>query len=229
MEHLRNLRLLDERGKPLGPRIEGVLQRLVPKFRKRFPALHDDLAVTEVLEEAGRKIASRERSSGPIAKLHGYAWVTLRNAATSWLRRPSNRLAQNTLTAENSEAVLSAMAAEYGTPEQIERAILMEEVMSHLSPEERLIFGWKLAGFTSGQIAYLRGTSVNAVDIVFSRIKRKISSLLSVQQYETSSGKLMGQKIEKPATQPPLDDTDSERCDDESSPSFGSIRLQVRR
>ena len=229
MEHLQHLRLLDERGKPLGTRIESVLKRLVPRFLKRFPASHDDLAVTEVLEEAGRRIANRERQVGPIKKLHGYAWVTLHNTGTSWLRRPSNRVAQNTVGAVESEIALSAMPADYGSPEEIEKAILMEQVTARLSPEERLVFFLKInAGFSSEQIAYLRGTSVNAIDIAFSRIKRKIWRLLSVQQYGTSSCERTGQPHRKRSTLQSLDNTDGETPDDESSPSAGSNRVPVR-
>jgi hypothetical protein len=77
MEHLRKLRLLDETGKPLGTRVEGVLGRLLPRFQRQFPAFRDEVTLTEVFEEAGRRIATREQRSGPMEKLHGYAWVTL--------------------------------------------------------------------------------------------------------------------------------------------------------
>jgi hypothetical protein len=141
MEHLRHFRLLDEHGKPLDSRIENVLKRLLRKFLKRFPSLRDDLTLTEVFEEAGRKIAHREREAGRIERLHGYAWVTLRNTGTSWLRRGSSQLAQHTLSADDSDAALASIPTTCGTPEEIERGILMEEVMAHLSPEERLGHG----------------------------------------------------------------------------------------
>ena len=80
MEHLRRPRLLDESGNPFNTRVEGVLSYLVPRCQRQFPALRDDLALTEVLEEAGRRIARREARSGPIEKLHGYAWVTIRSS-----------------------------------------------------------------------------------------------------------------------------------------------------
>src|SRR6266542_702349 len=92
MEHLRKLRLLDENGKPLGTRVEGVLERLLPRFQRQFPTFRDEVTLTEVFEEAGRRIVTREERSGPIEKLHGYAWVTLRSVATSWMRRGSSRL-----------------------------------------------------------------------------------------------------------------------------------------
>jgi RNA polymerase sigma factor (sigma-70 family) len=230
MEHLRHFRLLDEHGKPLDPRIENVLKRLLRKFLKRFPSLRDDLTVTEVFEEAGRKIANREREAGRIERLHGYAWVTLRNTGTSWLRRGSSQLAQHTLSADDSDTALASMPTTCGTPEEIERSILMEEVMAHLSPEERLVFFLKIkAGFSSEQVARFRGTSVNAVDIVFSRTKRKISRLLSVQQYGRHSGELMGRSGRTRPTQTSLDHTGSETRDDETTRRAGSPSLSVGR
>ena len=228
MEHLRHFRLLDEQGKPLDSRIETVLKRLLRKFLKRFPSLRDDLTVTEVFEEAGRKIANRERETGPIERLHGYAWVTLRNTGTSWVRRGSSQLAQHTLSADDSEAALAGMPSGRGTVEEIERSILMEEVMAHLSPEERLVFFLKLkAGFSSEQVARFRGTSVNAVNIVLSRTKRKISRLLSVQQYGHDSGELMGRSGRTRPTHTSLDHTGSETRDDDTTRRAGSIKLSV--
>src|ERR1700720_3295555 len=97
MEHLRRPRLLDESGNPLNTRVEGVLAHLAPRCQRQFSALRDDLALTEVLEEAGQRIARREQRSGPIHKLHAYAWVTLRSVAISWMRRGSSRLGQQML------------------------------------------------------------------------------------------------------------------------------------
>lgn len=229
MEHLRRFRLLDERGKPLDSRIEGVLNRLVRKFRRWFPTLRDDLVITEVFENAGRKLAKREKEGGRVDKLYEYAWVTLKNAGTSWLRRPSSQLEQRSISADESETILSAIPAEYGSANAIEHGILMEEVMSHLSPEERLVFTLKVwCGFTSEQVAYFRGTSVNAVDILFSRTKRKIRVLLGVPQYVTSRGEPQGRPGGKQTKRRSLDGLNSERRDDEATPSAGSVGLPAR-
>jgi RNA polymerase sigma factor (sigma-70 family) len=228
MEHLRDFRLLDEKGKPLDTRIEGVLHRLVRRFRKWFPTLRDDFVVNEVFEEAGRKIAKRERQLGPIDKLHEYAWVTLRNAGTSWLRRSSSHLEQHSLNAEESDAILAAMPAADGSADAIEHGILMQEVLSHLSPEERLVFVLKIwGGFTSEQVAYFRGTSANAVNILFLRIKRKIAALLGVHQYGTSRGRALRRPGGKSNRRSPRDSS-AESRDDEATPSAGSIGLPAR-
>jgi RNA polymerase sigma factor (sigma-70 family) len=182
MGYPRKLRLLDKRGSPLDARIEAVLERLLPRFQRQFPAIRDEFALTEIFEEAGRRIANRERRQGAIEKLHGYAWVTLRSVAASWMRRSASRVTGRTLASDESEAVLSTVPSPSGTPEQIEQEILLREILAQLTPEERLVCVWKKAGFSSQEIAHHRGSSVAAVDTLFSRAKDKIRRLLGVQK-----------------------------------------------
>ena len=135
MEQLRTLGLIDSDGKPFAARIERVLSRLLPRLRRQFPALRDDVAVTQVLETAGRKITRREERAGPI-ELYGYAWVTVRSVATSQMRRGSLRLIERTLESDAAEALLASAPAAFGSAEQIERDILLREVRDMLSAEE---------------------------------------------------------------------------------------------
>src|ERR1700676_1661177 len=146
MEHLRRPRLLDESGNPFNTRVEGVLAYLVPRCQRQFPALRDDLALTEVLEEAGKRIARREARSGPIEKLHGYAGVTIRSVAQSFMRRGSSRLGHKTLGLDEARAAIAAVPAESNTPEQIEREILFRELFAQLTPDERLVCASKRGG-----------------------------------------------------------------------------------
>ncbi len=180
MDHMRALGLLDSNGKPLGDRIERVLAGLLPKLRRRFPTLQDEVALTEVMEEAGRRIANREASGGPLERLHGYAWVTVRSVATSHLRRPATRLIQHTLEPEASQEHIALARADYGSAEQIERDILVREVLETLSDEERMVCLWKKAGFSAQEIASTLKRSVTSVDTLFSRAKQKIRQALGV-------------------------------------------------
>jgi len=103
MERSRSPRVTDRNGALLTDRIQKVLDDLVPRLKRHFPALQDDITLTEVMEEAGRRIVLREKRGGPIEKLHGYAWVTLRSVATSRMRLGSTRLIQRTLESDASE------------------------------------------------------------------------------------------------------------------------------
>ena len=217
MEHL-HLGLLDSDGKPLAERIQRVLTRLLPRLRRQFPALHDEVALTEVMEEAGRRIALREARGGPIEKLHGYAWVTMRSVATSHVRRGSIRLIQKTLESETSDARLASVPATAGSAEEIERNILLREVLDKLSPEEKLVCIWKKAGFSSREIAQYQGRSVIAVDTLFSRAKDKLRRALGVQ----STGKALREtprRADELSPRPRLLDEENTETDDGTTKS----------
>lgn len=179
MDHMRALGLLDSNGKPLADRIERVLAGLLPKLRRRFPNLQDEVAITEVMEEAGRRIALREARGGPIERIHGYAWVTVRSVATSHMRRPATRLIQHTLEPDASQEYIALATTRYGSPEQMERDILLREALDTLSNEERMVCLWKQAGFSAQEIASKLGRSVPSVDTLFSRAKQKIRHTLA--------------------------------------------------
>jgi len=178
------INLLDETGKPFSTRIERVLHDLLPRLRRQFPALNDEVCISEVLEEAGRRIADHESRSGPIEKLHGYAWVAVRSVALSRMRLSSTRLARATLGSEQSQTVLSSVPSLAGSPKHIENDVLLREALTHLNSDERLICVWKKAGFSSKEIAKYRGGSVEAIDTLFSRAKQKIRKILGVQEPE---------------------------------------------
>jgi RNA polymerase sigma factor (sigma-70 family) len=174
MEHMRTLGLLDSNGKPLAERIQRALTGLLPKVRRQFPSLRDDIVLAEVVEEAGRRIANREERGGPIEQLHAYAWVTLRSVATSHVRKPSNRLIRDTVGSTAGAIHLASVQASYGSPDEIERDILIREALEALSEEERVVCMWKTAGYSAQEIAKSQGRSVVAVDTLFSRAKQKL-------------------------------------------------------
>jgi RNA polymerase sigma factor (sigma-70 family) len=174
VEFLAKSGLLDESGKPFSLHIERVLRDLLPKLRRQFPALRDEAVITGVLEEAGCKIAGHEQRSGPIEKLHGYAWVTLRSVAVSRMRQGSMRIERATLPFDEGRTILSHIPSEFGSAEAIERGVLLEEILARLSPDERMVWIWRKAGFSSKEIAHRLGSSVAAVDTLFHRMKEKI-------------------------------------------------------
>jgi len=200
MERSRSPRVTDRNGALLADRIQRVLDDLGPRLKRHFPALQDDITLTEVMEEAGRRIVLREKRGGPIEKLHGYAWVTLRSVATSRMRRGSTRVIQRTLESNASEARLASSPAVAGTVEEIERTILLREVLAQLSPEERLICVWKKSGYSSQEIAHFQGRSVAAIDTLFSRAKQKVRRLLGVERAASESD-IIVRAIDAPGTE----------------------------
>lgn len=181
MENLRKLGLLDADGKPVEDRLSKVLNALLPRFRRRFPAIQDDVEVTEVFEEAARRITKRERASGPIEKLGGYAWKALESIGVSTQRRGSMQVRVNRVESRTGPEIVSRLRAWDGSVEEVERGILLRELEAHMTSEEAWIFHQKALGYSSEEIAKLRGSSVNSVDKVMSRLKQKIHVLTGVK------------------------------------------------
>ncbi len=179
MSYVRRPNLLCLDGQPLETRIECALNRMVPRLLRQFPSLRDEIALLEVLEEAGRRITVTEERVGTLMNLHGYAWVVVRSVATSFMRRGAARLVRDTLTAEACDAVLKSSPSGIGSADEIERNILLRELMDGLTREERLVCGAKAAGFTAEQIANRLGRTVSAVDTIFSRAKEKLRKRLA--------------------------------------------------
>jgi DNA-binding CsgD family transcriptional regulator len=179
MESLRKFGLLDAEGKPVEDRLTQVLSALFPRFRRRFPAIQDDVEITEIFEEAARRISKRERASGPIEKLGGYAWKALESIGVSLQRRSSMQVRFNSVEPRTGLDIVSQLRAWDGSVEEIERTILLHELEAQMTPGEAWMFQQKALGFSSEEIARKRGTSVNSVDKAMSRLKQKIHALIA--------------------------------------------------
>jgi RNA polymerase sigma factor (sigma-70 family) len=178
MESSTRAKYLDHRGKPLPDHIQHTLDELVPRLRRKFSMIRDDVVVTEILEQAGQQITRHEERQGHIEHLYGFAWVTVRNVTISRLRRSPHLLEHSTLDSELSASAISRLIAEQSNPSDIEYQILLAEVLGRLSPRERRIAISKKAGFSSREIADHLGMTVSPVDTAVCRTRRKVERLL---------------------------------------------------
>ena len=174
----RDLILIDERGQPLTGRVPLVLRRLAPAFARQFAEFRDETLLVESLERAAYRILRRESQGGEVENLEAYAWVTLVSIANSLRRRGQARIDRRT-TSELPTANLTLAASALGSAEQIERSILIRELLDHLSLTERLICEWRLEGLTSHEIAERRGCTAAAIDVLMTRVRRRLRLLLS--------------------------------------------------
>lgn len=166
--------LFDAQGNPLSPGIVSAITHLLPRLRRSFPPLSDEVLLTNVLDQAARRLAAREAQIGPLEKWHGHAWVALRDAATSQMRRGAVRVLRKTLANDPAANRLALMPGHSDTAEHIERRVLVRELLTLLSPHERLVVTWKARGLTSLEIATKLSRSVVAVDTTLSRIRTKL-------------------------------------------------------
>jgi RNA polymerase sigma factor (sigma-70 family) len=165
--------LLNDQGQPLSQHLTKILVGLAPRCRRQYPSLCDDYMLVEILEEAARKIERRQRR-GRIERLHAYAWVTVRSVATSRLRHGEGRLTLCTVRSEEGETVLIFTPSREGGALEIERRILVRELLSAMKPDERLACIAKAQGFSSQEVARRLGTSADAVDTMLSRLRCRL-------------------------------------------------------
>jgi DNA-directed RNA polymerase specialized sigma24 family protein len=170
--------LLDDDGSPLSPRIQSVLRALRLRFRSRLQRIDDELFVTEVFEEAGRRIVAHEAEHGQVEDLEAFAWTVVLNVARSRLARSSMRIIDATLDHEASDAVLRALPARDGTREQIETDILVQQILARMTPEERDLYWSKAWGHSVREIARACGKSEGHVNTLVWRMRLKIRDLL---------------------------------------------------
>ena len=183
MENLRKLWLLGPDGKPLDERLRTVFNRLLPKFRRRFPAIQDEAEIQNHGEEAARRFHQKEQQSGQeLARPWGYAWKALESVGISAERTNEMQVRFRTVESRTDSATVSQLQAWDRSIEKAEQAILLRQLEAFMTPEEVWMFRQKAHGFSHAHIAKARGCSVNAVDQKMSRLIRKIRALAGVKE-----------------------------------------------
>ncbi len=179
MEQLRKLVLVDEQGRPVDERTLGVLEKLQGRFRKQFRRIQDESVVTTIFEKVAALMARRERASGPLERPYGYAWRALQSIAISNLRGTSIELHRHRAESRDGRDIVRRLEAMDGTPDQIERDILMKELVAQMTPEEAFIVAHKMAGHTSAVIAAKLGCAPATVDVAVWRIRQRLRTFVN--------------------------------------------------
>lgn len=175
---------LDSDGSPLEPRIQRVLRVLRLRFGDRLSRIDGDVFVTEVFEDAGRRIVAHEGAHGRVEDLEAFAWTVVLNVARSRLARSSMRIIGATLDHEASDAVLRTLHTSDGSREQIETDVLVQQLLARMTPEERDLYWWKAWGHSVREIARACGKSEGHVNTLVYRMRLKIKELLQPTKVE---------------------------------------------
>src|SRR5262249_15153991 len=94
-------------------------------------------------------------------------------------RRASNQVTQKLVAPEAAHSLLATAPAREGSPEEIEQAVVVREAINRLKPSEQVVCLMKMEGHTAEDIAKRLDSSTAAVDMVFSRAKRKLYRFLT--------------------------------------------------
>lgn len=179
MKSRRKIPLVGSDGQPLPERIQRALHDLVPRFNRWFP-LQDEAVVTGLLEQAGQRIKEKERKSGPVESLHGFAWTVLHNLGVSELRLSRSKVQLESIGSEEGERLMSNMSSDQHAT-AIEERLAIEQALAQVTELERRVALLKVAQFTSAEIAEQLGSTDRAVDQAYFRVRHKLKKLLGSQ------------------------------------------------
>jgi DNA-directed RNA polymerase specialized sigma24 family protein len=231
MERLQIPHLLDERGQPLNTRLERLLRRFIPTLRRQFPAIRDDeLELTEILEEGGRRFEKWEQQSGrPLdEEPYRFAWAILFNIGRSRMDRDPNRLRHDTIGAEAGQTVLSTLPSKVGTAKQIEDAVRVREAHDCMTEKQWSVCGSKAMGYSAEEIGEEMGISPAAVNMVFSRAKRKVFRRLTVRLAAALGRGTKGASKGLARSRSAHNDAHTQNTDGELTPALRLARIQRR-
>lgn len=183
MKSRSKIPLVGPDGQPLPDRIQRALHDLLPRFHRWFPLTNDEAIVTGLLEEAGQRIADQERRSGPVERLHGFAWTVLRNLGASELRLSRSKVQLTSIGSAEGEHLMSRLDSDQHSPTEIEDRLAIEQALQHVTELEKRVALLKAAQFTSAEIAKELGMTVGAVDQAYFRVRHKLRKLLGPQKY----------------------------------------------
>ena len=113
----------------------------------------------------------------------------------------------------SSEALFATLEASLGSVDQIEHDILLRELQARQTPQERSVFVWKAAGYSSEQIGTRLGMSAAAVDTLFPRAKDKVREAFGIEKPKKGTKRLGRPPSKSLAPQPAESDPDVERAD----------------
>jgi RNA polymerase sigma factor (sigma-70 family) len=179
MKSRSKIPLVGSDGQPFPERIQRTLKDLLPKFNRWFPMMRDEAVVAGLLEEAGQRIADRERRSGPIERLHGFAWTVLKNLVASELRLSRTKVELASIGSTEGENLMSRLKTDRNGPAAIEHRLAIDQALQLVTELERQVALLKKARFTSEEIAAELNTTVGAVDQAYFRVRHKLRKILS--------------------------------------------------
>ena len=154
---------------------------LLPKLRRQFPSLQDEVAVTEVMEEAGRRIASREARGGPSSTPRLRVGDRAQRRDIRTCDGPATRLIQqHSGVGGQPGAHCIGLPRSTGSSRTRWNAISScAKRLDTLSHEERWSASGRRPAFQPRR-SRRSSRSVPAVDTLFSRAKQKIRQALGL-------------------------------------------------
>ena len=159
-------------GREIDARLQAAARRLENRALawRRFE-LNDESLALHLLEQAVRTTAARDKQK-PIQNPEAYIWESFRHSANRAIK-----VRERIIGVEDRD--LEQRPAEWGSPAEIEKAILIRQLLDQMEPRLRRIWINRLVGRSHEEIAEAEGITVTALETHLSRRMKEFADRLS--------------------------------------------------
>ena len=165
----------DSNGQPLDKNVLKTAEQIAPVLtRYRHQEIDCDSTCNDMLQEAV-EAASRATRKNPIANLAGYLARIYKHIVDNFLER------KNKLIPVDDDFLETLANAQHAPSfeEWMHNRLVLEKIVKSLDRETRLIWGWRIAGYSESEIAKRLGTTANTVSMRVTRgLKEAAKDLL---------------------------------------------------
>ena len=162
----------DDKGKPLDENIVKAAEELTPVLsRYRSKEIGCESVINTLLQRAV-EAASKAIHKTPIRNYAGYLVAIYRRVADKHIDRESRVICVEDGFLEHLANAANTVSLE----EMIHNRLLVRTVMDKMDPQSRLIFIWKLEGYSVSEIAKELSVTPNCVSVRYGRAKAKVTN-----------------------------------------------------
>ena len=155
----------DRDGQPLDKHVLDTAEKIAPVLsRYRHQEIDCESTCNDMLQEAV-EAASRASRKNPIANLAGYLARIYKHIVDNFLERKNKLIPVDD---DFLETLANAQLAP-SFEEWMHNHLVLEKLMKSADRETRLIWGWRIAGYSESEIAKRLGTTANTVSMRVTR------------------------------------------------------------
>lgn len=168
--------LVDASGNPLDERFQRVARRLERHFFNALPEVGDEAVVCNCVEQTALKVHAHEQKYGRVQDLSSYFLRVYSNVVSSLLRGRYHTKYES--VAPDQKLEIQAGPSRAGSPEAIERQILIDEILRNLDEKKRMMLLLDGIGYSARDIAKRCKTSEGNVYTTLHRAREEARKLL---------------------------------------------------
>lgn len=168
--------LVDAAGNPLEERFQRVARKLERHFFNAFPEIGDEAVVCNCVEQTALKVHAHEQTYGRVQDLASYFLRVYSNVVSTLLRGRYHTKYESAVP--DQELEICAGPSRTGSPEAIERQILIDQTLRGLDKNKRMMLLLDGLGYSAKDIARRCGTNEGNVYTTLHRAREEARKLM---------------------------------------------------